>query len=218
MFKGNKTKTLQLLAVVGAASILLAYAFIQPVPTAEQKNADDIIADLFSIQTAEAAQSDYYLKIEGVDGESAAEGHKGEIDIQSFSWGVSNQGSFSGGGGGGSGKVSFQDISFMKTLDKASPQLFTGVASGKHYPTATFTIVADLDGDGRLDRSYYTIKLSDVVITSFEQAGTTGGDRPTESISLSFSKIVIEYTPQTADGKAGPKVTASWDLSKNVKV
>lgn len=67
--------------------------------------------------TAAAAQAsaDYYLKIDGVDGEAtkkggSSSGLKGEIEILSWSWGASNSGSAHAGGGMGAGKVQVQDI------------------------------------------------------------------------------------------------------------
>ena len=49
---------------------------------------------------------DYFLNLGTVEGESADHKHKGEIDLQSWSFGATNAGSFSMGGGGGAGKVS----------------------------------------------------------------------------------------------------------------
>ena len=43
------------------------------------------------------AAVDYFLKIAGIDGESTADGHKGEIDLESWSWGESNPGAGSAG-------------------------------------------------------------------------------------------------------------------------
>ena len=49
---------------------------------------------------------DAFLKIDGIDGESTDKTHPGEIEISSFSWGVSNPSSVGGrGGGGGAGKA-----------------------------------------------------------------------------------------------------------------
>src|SRR5215510_9641098 len=56
------------------------------------------------LPSADAASVDFFLKIDGVDGESSDDRHKGEIEIHSFSWGASNSGAFSYGGGAGSGK------------------------------------------------------------------------------------------------------------------
>ena len=120
------------------------------------------------------------------------------------------------GSGAGAGKANFQDISITKVLDKSSPQLFLGTASGKQYATATLKAVADTNKDGKQD--YYVIKLTNVLVSSFQQGGASGGDRPIESLSLNFAKIEIEYTPQKADGSLDATVKAGWDLSKNVKV
>ena len=39
----------------------------------------------------------WFLKIDGIDGDSTSVQHKGEIDVQSWSWGVIQAGSSSGG-------------------------------------------------------------------------------------------------------------------------
>ena len=46
--------------------------------------------------------------------------------------------------------------------------------------------------------------------------GANGGGKPTESLSLSFATVKIEYYPQNADGTKGDKVPAGWNLQKNV--
>ena len=47
------------------------------------------------------AAVDYFLKVDGIQGESKADKHKDEIDIESFSWGATQSGTFAVGGGGG---------------------------------------------------------------------------------------------------------------------
>jgi type VI secretion system secreted protein Hcp len=218
MLDNRGVKTLKLIAVIAAASVVLGYAFANIGSMAasdEQKSSEQVMADLFALQTADAAAVDYFLKIDGVEGESTDEGHKGEIEVLSWSWGVSNSGARAIGSGAGAGKANFQDISITKFLDKASPQLFLATASGKHYPTATLMAAADADRDGKQD--YYVIKLTDVIVSSFQQSGASGGDKPTESISLNFAKIEIEYMPQKPDGSLDAPVKAGWDLAKNVK-
>ena len=76
--------------------------------------------------------ADYFLKIDGIEGESEDDKHKGEIEILSFSFGASNAGSMSYGGGGGTGKVAMQDFNFTKRHDKASPKLFLHCCNGKN--------------------------------------------------------------------------------------
>ena len=67
------------------------------------------------------AAVDYFLKLEGVEGESPDEKHQKEIDVQSWSWGATNSGTFGSGGGGAAGKVSMQDFNFVMIVNKATP-------------------------------------------------------------------------------------------------
>jgi len=78
------------------------------------------------------AAVDYFLKLEGIEGESSDSKHKNEIDIESWSWGETQSGSFAGGGGGGAGKVSMQDFHFVMRVNKSSPKLMEACASGEH--------------------------------------------------------------------------------------
>src|SRR5687768_18000173 len=82
---------------------------------------------------------DYFLKLDGIKGESTADKHKDEIDIMSFSWGLTQAATAGFGGGAGAGKVQMQDFHFTSKVSRASPQLFLSCASGKHIPTATLT-------------------------------------------------------------------------------
>jgi type VI secretion system secreted protein Hcp len=75
---------------------------------------------------------DAFLKIEGIDGESLEKNHKDEIEIESFSWGATQQGASSHGTGAGAGKVSMQDFHFVMRHNSASPTLFLFCANGKH--------------------------------------------------------------------------------------
>src|SRR3954463_7879854 len=85
------------------------------------------------------AAVDYFLKIDGIQGESTDSKHKNEIDIESWSWGQTNAGSHAYGGGGGAGKVSMHDFSFTMRTNKASQKLFLACASGQHIKEALLT-------------------------------------------------------------------------------
>jgi len=177
-----------------------------------------LIPLVFTILIASSAGSafaatDYFLKIEGVDGESTDASHKGQIEISSFSWGVSNSGSMAAGGGGGAGKASFSDLHFTKTVDKSSPKLMEAVATGEHLRSVD--LVVRKAGGEQLE--YYKVTLQDVLISGYSTTGTSG-EAPSESISLNFSKIVFEYTPQNADGTAAAPLRTGWDLAVAKKI
>src|ERR1017187_2963670 len=83
---------------------------------------------------------DYFLKIDGCPGESKDATHKDEIQLKSWSFGETQQGSFAEGGGGGAGKVAMQDFHFVMTVNKASPILFQKCANGEHIVNAILTV------------------------------------------------------------------------------
>lgn len=73
---------------------------------------------------------DFFFKIDSIDGESVADGHKDEIQLLSFSWGGHNVSSVAGTGGSGAGKVDLQDLSVSKYMDKATTPLFKALCAG----------------------------------------------------------------------------------------
>ena len=82
---------------------------------------------------------DYFLKLDGIDGESADSKNKGQIDLQSFSWGEAQTGTHGAGGGGGAGKVQMQDFHFVMKNNKASPKLMLACANGEHIKKGVLT-------------------------------------------------------------------------------
>jgi type VI secretion system secreted protein Hcp len=159
--------------------------------------------------------SDYLLKLDGIKGESTDAKHKDEIEIESFSWGCTQPGTFSSGGGGGAGKVSFQDIHFTTRVSVASPNLMVACASGQHIKMATLTVRKA----GKDQQEYYIVKLSDNLVSSYQSAGSEGSNAlPVDQFSLNFAKIEFEYKSQKPDGTLGAPVKGGWDLKANKKV
>lgn len=172
----------------------------------------------FTIMAGTASQafaaSDYFLKIEGVDGESKDKAHANEIQLESWSFGASQSGSMAMGGGGGAGKVSMQDFSITKHVDKSSPKLFESLVTGQHLKEAKLVIRSA--GGSQLE--YLVITLSDVLVSSYSTGGSSGDDRPMESVSFNFSQIKMSYVEQDAKGSAGAATEFGWDLKANKKV
>src|SRR5690348_15518010 len=142
------------------------------------------------------AAVDYFLKIDGIKGESKDDKHKDEIDILSWSFGAQQEGVSHMGGGGGAGKAHFQDIHITKHYDKSSPSLFLHCANGKHISKALLT--ARKAGGTQME--YLKIQMDDVIISGIQTGGSAhdGTAVPTDQISLNFSKIHIEYSEQKA--------------------
>ncbi|HEV2875170.1 MAG TPA: Hcp family type VI secretion system effector [Thermoleophilaceae bacterium] len=157
---------------------------------------------------------DYFLKIDGIPGESLDAKHKGEIEVQAWSWGETNALHHGGpGGGGGAGKVQMQDFSFTTRISKASPNLLLACASGKHLKSALLTARKA----GKPQAEFLTFSLSDVLVSAYQTGGAEGEVMPMDSVSLNFSKIQVEYKQQNPDGSLGASVKAGWDVKQNKK-
>src|SRR5262245_41740755 len=154
--------------------------------------------------------SDTFAKIGDIKGESLDAKHKDEVDMLSWSWGLSNETSGPGpGGGGAAGKPSFKDLQFTHVIDKASPGFMTACATGQHIKDATITARKA----GHAQQEYLIIKMNEVVITNVALAST--GDPPIESVTLQFGKIDLEYRPQKQDGSLDTGVHFKFDLKAN---
>jgi type VI secretion system secreted protein Hcp len=103
-------------------------------------------------------------------------------------------------------------LSFTKYVDKASPKLMLSCCNGKHYDTALLTVRKA----GEKPVEYIKIKLTEVLVTSVSTGGSGGEDRLTENVTLNFSKVHVDYTPQDEKGAAGTAIPMSWDIAANV--
>ena len=152
---------------------------------------------------------DVFLKLGDIKGESKDSKHVGEIDVLSWSWGVSQTGSMSAGGGGGAGKANFSDLNIMHALDKASPVLMSKCATGEHIKEAT--LVSRKAGKGQ--QEYLIVKLNDILITSVQPSGSS--EHPMESVSMQFAKVDLEYKPQKEDGTLDAGLHFKYDIKAN---
>ncbi|HUS06619.1 MAG TPA: type VI secretion system tube protein Hcp [Bryobacteraceae bacterium] len=161
------------------------------------------------------AAVDYFLKITGIDGESQDSKHKGEIEVESFSWGETQAGTSHGGGGGGAGKVVMQDFHFVMRVNKASPKLLLACANGEHIKEATLVCRKA----GKEQQEFLKYKFTDLLVSSFQTGGSSHGDVvPMDQISFNYSKIEYEYKEQKADGTLSGPIKAGYDLKSNKSV
>jgi type VI secretion system secreted protein Hcp len=160
------------------------------------------------------AEVDYFLKIDGIQGESADARHKGEIELESFNWGETNSAGHAASGAG-AGKVSIQDFEFVMKLNKASPKLFITCALGQHLKSAVLTARRA----GKQQQEFLVYKLTDVLVSSYQTGGSAHAPEvPLDQVALSFARIEIEYRPQNADGSLAAAIKAGWDVKANAKI
>lgn len=158
-----------------------------------------------------------FLKFEGPDlkGEAQREGHEDEIDILSWSWGLSQNGTMHQPAGGGAGKASVQDLTLTKYIDAATPRLVLACLSGTQFQRATLT---GLRVGGDVSRfPYVVIVMQRVIITALDDRGASG-EPFTEDISLNFTELFVRYTKQNQDGSVGEEVAIGWNIRENKRL
>jgi type VI secretion system secreted protein Hcp len=151
--------------------------------------------------------SDIFAKLGDIKGESLDSKHKDEIEVLSYSWGVTNAASLGTGGGGGAGKATFRDLSIAHKIDKASPLLMRACATGTHLKEATITHRKA----GKGQQEYLVIKMNDIIITGVAPS-ETNGEAGSEIVTLAFAKVDFEYKPQKADGSLDAGIHFKYDL------
>jgi len=149
-----------------------------------------------------------FARIGAIKGESRDAKHKDEIDVVSWSWGVSQSGTFGHGGGGGAGKASFTDFNFTHHVDKASPLLMKACATGERLGDATITVRKA----GKGQQEYLIITMSDLLVTSVSTSAAAEGDAPIEGVVLTFAKVDLEYKPQRPDGALDVGLHFRYDI------
>ena len=155
---------------------------------------------------------DMFLKITDVDGESKDSKMKGQIHIESFSFGVEQVGTADSGGGLGAGKAKFEDFEFTMPTQKASAKLFAACASGKHIPSATLSIRKA----GGTQEVFLKHTFTSLLISSFRTAN--GDPQPVDTIKFNFVKLETEYKEQDEKGKLGGPIKGGYDLKANKSV
>ncbi len=160
---------------------------------------------------------DAYLKIEGIDGESTSKGMEKQIEIESFSWGVSNTATVGSQSGGiSSGKANIGAFTIVKAVDKASPNLMLASCDGSHLKSATVTFRKSTGSSG--PKPFEILKFHECMVSSYQMTGVTGGDdTPRETVSFEFGKVEMEYYAQKSDGSTSKAGNTGWDRLKNAK-
>jgi len=158
---------------------------------------------------------DQFIKIGDIEGESQDNTHFGEIDVLSWKWGMAQSGTMHSGSGGGAGKVSINDITITKNIDKSTPVLMKSCSDGTQFPEAKLTVRKA----GTTPLEYLIITMKNAIITSLSTGGSGGEDVIIELTTLNFSEVSVEYQTQAADGSPdGGVITYGWNIAANKPV
>lgn len=146
---------------------------------------------------------DYFLKLEGIPGESADSKHPNEIVVEAWSFGESDPGTGAGASGTAAGKVKFRDFQFAAAVSKASPKLIAACAQNQRIGSAVLTCRKSTG----FQIEFLVLKFTDAVVASYETGAAASGETmPIDRVALAFAKVEIDYAEQKPDGTAAPPI------------
>jgi type VI secretion system secreted protein Hcp len=180
----------------GAGGVAGAAGVAGPVGAAGQSLVGDT-----SFGVTKPAGGKLFLKLDGVEGESADAKHKGEIELESVALGG---GPATPAGSTAKGKAHPHDFTFTHLYDKASPVLARAAVAGNPIKHASFLVSRKAGGE---QKDFLKIDLSSVLVSSV-RSDTSSGGTPTETVTLSALKATetfLGHSPTTVNisGTAG---------------
>jgi type VI secretion system secreted protein Hcp len=151
-----------------------------------------------------------YMKYGSVNGSVTASGFEKWIELASFSWGVGRNLSTPTGASADreASAPSVSDIAITKQTDISSFKLLEEALWGQGQTVKiSFTTTVQNKTD-----EYLGFELTNTMISAY--APSSGGDRPTESLSLNFTKFQVKFKENDLSGaKLGGPATVGYDIS-----
>ena len=156
-----------------------------------------------------------YMKMGKISGDVSSQGFKDYIECYSFQFGSGRGISMSVGSGKEreATKPSLSEVTLSKSMDKASPYLFLESCVGKAIDKVEIKFVKT-SADSL--ENYLTYTLDKVLVSSY--SASSGGDEPSESISLAYTKLEMKYHPRKPDNTLDSAIPAGYDLELGKKV
>jgi type VI secretion system secreted protein Hcp len=155
-----------------------------------------------------------YMKYGKIEGEVTAEGHVGWVEINSLQLGVGRAISTPVGSTSKreASAPSISEVTVSHSTDKASTALFQESLIGKGDKLNFHFVSTD---QGQL-KNYLEYEMENAMVSGFSLS--SGGDRPTESLSFNFTKITFKYIPSDLDSTSKSPFSAGYDLTAGKKV
>ena len=150
-----------------------------------------------------------YMQLDGIQGDATQQAHQNWTDIKSLSWNIERtMNTLAGAAANREGKQpSVGHVTLTKISDRSTPKLITEAAAGQATKTAKIHLVTT----GSPGTTYLEFTLSNVLISSYTIGSS--GDRPSETITLDFTKIETKYTPTDAGNAGQSPVISSYDIA-----
>jgi type VI secretion system secreted protein Hcp len=151
-----------------------------------------------------------YLKLDSIKGESSQSKYEDQIEVLSWTWGLTQSGSAHHGSGTGTAGVTVGDVSIVKFVDRSTPTLIKYCCAGTFFDSGKLTVLKA----GTEPTPYFELELLQGLVTSVNSGGVGPEERLIETVSFNFKVFKLGYTPQKK-GKGEGVIPAGWDIPKN---
>jgi len=169
------------------------------------------ILNSFAQTTSPTSGDPIYMNYDNLNikGDVTETGHENWIELNSFQFGVGRTISSPTGGSANreASAPSVSEIVVTKVMDRSSTSLLQEALAGQGKPVIIDFVKTGAKGAPMIYAEY---KLENVLISGYSTS--SGGDNPTESISLSFTKITFTFNAQNVDGTSTPS-SVTYDLA-----
>ena len=150
-----------------------------------------------------------YMKYAALKGDVTADGHKDWIELNSMQWGVGRGISSPTGASADreSSAPSISEITVTKAQDVSTIALLNEAYQGEGVDVTIDLCKTD---KGKLE-TYLSYILTNCMISGYSVS--SGGDRPSESLSLNFTKIEVKSDQMAPDNSGATNAAVTYDLS-----
>ena len=152
-----------------------------------------------------------YLQYDGIKGNVTADGYKDHIAVDSVQFGVGRGISMEPGNMSNreATRPSVSEVTLSKVADNSVTAIFKEAVTGSAGKKVVIKFVRT--GADKV-QEFMDYTLEDCLVSSYSMSATSEGD-PIESISLSFSKIMINYNDFDKSNKSSSPQRVGYDLT-----
>ena len=151
-----------------------------------------------------------YLEYEGIKGNVTADGYKNHIAVESVQFGVGRGISMEAGNLSNreATRPSLSEVTLTKAADNSVTAIFKEAVTGSAGKKVVIKFVRT--GADKV-QEYMDYTLENCLVSSYSMSASAEGE-PMESISLSYSKIMINYSDFDKTNKSGSPQRVGYDL------
>jgi type VI secretion system secreted protein Hcp len=149
-------------------------------------------------------QRDYFLKIDGIEGESQDQSHRGEIRLHDFNLAMTNRGNRAGYS---VGRPYFEDATFSGPIDASYTKLNEACLKNVAVPKVVLTCRKA----GKTQYDFLVITFTKVYVTNCRI--DTLAESPKMEFTLGFARLQVDYREQKQEGGLGGALSAVFELA-----